>query len=62
MQVEKSRCPSIHLKGLRQQDHGSMNVYILSSLHVKQKQMIKKAFDLIKKKTELEWDELQAQM
>jgi hypothetical protein len=39
-----------------------MNVYILNSLHAKQKQMIKKAFDLIKKKTELEWDELQAQM
>ncbi len=54
MQAEK-------LGGPRQQDHGSMNVRILSNPHARQKRQKKKAFDQMKKKIELEWDELQAQ-
>ncbi len=36
--------------GPRQQDHGSMNVHILSNPHVRQKRNEKKAFDRMKKK------------
>jgi len=39
-----------------------MNVQILSNPHVRQKQNEKKAFDKVKKKAKLEWDELQAQV
>jgi hypothetical protein len=39
-----------------------MNIQILSNPHAKQKQNEKKALDRMKKKTKLEWDELQAQM
>ncbi len=57
MQAKRSGRPSIHLGGLRQQDHGSMNVYILNNPHAKQKWNEKKAFDQMKEKTKLEWDE-----
>jgi hypothetical protein len=62
MQARKSRRPSIHPWGPRQQDHGSMNARILSNPHAKQKQNEKKAFDQMKKKAQLERDELQAQV
>jgi hypothetical protein len=39
-----------------------MNIRILSNPHARQKQNEKKALDRMKKKVELEWDELQAQM
>jgi len=61
MQAEKSRCSSIRPWGLKQQDHCFMNAHILSNLHVRQKRNEKKALDQVKKKRELEWDELQAQ-
>ncbi len=38
-----------------------MNARILSNPHARQKWNENKAFDRVKKKTELEWDELQAQ-
>jgi hypothetical protein len=38
-----------------------MNARILSNPHTRQKHNEKKAFDRVKKKVELEWDELQAQ-
>jgi hypothetical protein len=49
MQVGKSRCPSIHPRGPRQQDHGSLNAHILSNPHARQKENEKKAFDQVKK-------------
>jgi hypothetical protein len=61
MQVEKLECPNTFLGGPRQQDHGSMNVQILSNPHARQKQNEKKALDRVKKKEKLKWDELQAQ-
>jgi hypothetical protein len=60
MQAKKSRHPFIHHGGLKQQDHDSMNARILNNPHVRQKQNEKKALDRVKKKAELEWDELQA--
>jgi hypothetical protein len=39
-----------------------MNVNILSNLHARQKWNEKKAFDQMKKKAKLKWDELQAQV
>ncbi len=60
MQIRKSRHPSTHFGGPRQQNHGSMNVHILNNLHAKQKQNEKKALDQMKKKVELKWDEFQA--
>jgi len=38
-----------------------MNVWILNNPHARQKHNKKKALDWMKKKVELEWDELQAQ-
>ncbi len=58
MQAKKSGCPSIHLRELKQQEHSSMNVRILSNSHARQKHNEKKALDQVKKKAELEWDEL----
>jgi hypothetical protein len=40
----------LFLGGPRQQDHGSMNVHILSNSHVRQKRNEKKAFDRMKKR------------
>jgi hypothetical protein len=37
MQLSKFGHPSTHPKGLRRQDHISMNVCILNNLHIKQK-------------------------
>jgi len=50
MQAERSWCPFTFPGGPRQQDHGSMNVHILSNPHVRQKRNEKKAFDRMKKK------------
>jgi hypothetical protein len=61
MEVGKSGHPSICVGGLRQQNHHAMNARILSNPHARQKWNEKKAFDRVKKKTKLEWDELQAQ-
>jgi hypothetical protein len=60
MQAKKSRHPSIHFGGPRQQNHGSMNAHILNNPHARQKRNEKKALDQVKKKVGLEWDELQA--
>jgi hypothetical protein len=38
-----------------------MNAHILNNLHVRQKLNEKKAFDQVKKKVELKYDELQDQ-
>jgi hypothetical protein len=40
----------------------SMNARILSNPHARQKRNEKKALDRVKKKVELEWDELQARV
>jgi hypothetical protein len=61
MQAEKSGHSSTRPRGPRQQDHNFMNACILSNPHVRQKQNEKKAFDRVKKKVKLEWDELQDQ-
>jgi hypothetical protein len=37
MQLGRFERPSTHPKGLRQQDHTSMNVCILNNLHIRQK-------------------------
>ncbi len=60
MQAKKIRASRYSSWGPRLQDHDSMNVHILSNLHARQKQDEKKAFDRMKKKTKLKWDELQA--
>ncbi len=61
MEVGKYGCPSICVGGPRQQNHRVMNTRILSNPHATQKQNEKKALDWMKKKVELEGDELQAQ-
>jgi hypothetical protein len=61
MQAKKLVHPSIRPRGHKQQDHGSMNVHILSNPHARQKRDEKKTLDQVKKKIKLEWDELQAQ-
>jgi hypothetical protein len=61
MELGKSGRPSTRVGGPRQQNHHAMNVRILNNPHVKQKQNEKKAINRVKKKVELEWDELQAQ-
>jgi hypothetical protein len=61
MEVGKYGRPFICVGGLRQQNHYVMNVRILSNSHEKQKQNEKKAFDRVKKKVKLEWDEFKAQ-
>jgi hypothetical protein len=60
MQARKLKHPSAHPRGLRQQNHGFRDVLILNNSHVRQKWNEKKAFDQMKKKVELKWDELQA--
>jgi hypothetical protein len=60
MELSKYGRP-ICVGGPRQQNHHVMNARILSNPHARQKWNENKAFDRVKKKTELEWDELQAQ-
>jgi hypothetical protein len=60
MELSKFGRPSTHVGGPRQQNHHAMNARILSNPHARQKWNEKKALDRVKKKTELEWDELQA--
>jgi iron only hydrogenase large subunit-like protein len=60
MEVSKFGCPSTCVGGPKQQNHHAMNTQILSNPHAKQKQNEKKAFNRMKKKGKLEWDELQA--
>jgi hypothetical protein len=62
MELGKFGCPSTCVGGLRQQNHHAMNARILSNPHARQKRNEKKALDRVKKKVELECDELQAQM
>jgi hypothetical protein len=62
MKVGKFVHHSTHVGGPREQNHHAINVQILSNSHARQKWNEKKAFDRVKKKMELEWDELQAQM
>jgi hypothetical protein len=62
MQIGRLRHPSIHPQRPRQQDHGSMNAHILNNLHARQKPNEKMAFDLMKKKVKLKWDEFQTQV
>jgi hypothetical protein len=45
MQAKKSRRPFICHGGPRQQDHGTMNVRILSNPHAREKWNEKKAFN-----------------
>jgi hypothetical protein len=61
MELGKYGRPFTRVGGPRQQNHHAMNARILSNLHARQKQNEKKALDRVKKKAELEWDELQAQ-
>ncbi len=61
MELGKSGCPSTCVGGPRQQNHHAMNAQILSNPHARQKRHKNKALNTVKKKTELEWDELQAQ-
>jgi hypothetical protein len=49
MQIGRLGHPYTRSRGPRQQDHGSMNVRILSNLHARQKWNEKKAFDQMKK-------------
>jgi hypothetical protein len=58
MEVGKSSHPSTRVGGPRQQNHHAMNAQVLSNPHARQKQNEKKAFDRVKKKAQLEWDEL----
>jgi hypothetical protein len=62
MELGKFGRPSTRVGGPRQQNHHAMNARILSNPHARQKQNEKKAFDRVKEKAELEWDELQAQV
>ncbi len=62
MELGKSGRPSTRVGGPRQQNHHAMNARILSNPHARQKRNEKKALDRVKKKVELEWDELQAQV
>ncbi len=61
MQLGKFGHPSSRVGGPRQQNHHAMNAQILSNPHARQKRNEKKTLDRVKKKTKLEWDELQAQ-
>ncbi len=58
MQLGRYRRSSICFKGLRQQDHISINVCILNDPHARQKWNEKKTFDQVEKKVEFKWDEL----
>jgi hypothetical protein len=62
MEVGKFGHPSIRVGGPRQQNHYVMNPWILNNPHARQKHNEKKTLDWMKKKMELEWDELQAQV
>jgi len=62
MEVGKSGRPSTRVGGPRQQNHHAMNTQILNNPHARQKWNEKKAFDTMKKKAKLEWDEFQAQV
>ncbi len=61
MEVGKYGRPSTCVRGPRQKNHHVMNTQILNNPHARQNQNEKKAFDKMKKKAKLEWDELQAQ-
>jgi hypothetical protein len=50
MQAKKLGCLSTCPKGLKQQDHNSMNAHILNNPHVRQKWNEKKAFNRMEKK------------
>jgi hypothetical protein len=58
MDVNKFGWPSTRVGGPRQQNHHGMNTQILNNPHTRQKQNEKRAFDRVKKKVELKWDEL----
>ncbi len=58
IEVGKYSCPSIHVGGPRQQNHHVINVQILNNPQARQKWNEKKVFNRVKKKVELEWDEL----
>ncbi len=58
MEVGKSGRPSTRVGGPKQQNHHAMNAQVLSNPHARQKRNEKKAFDRVKKKAKLEWDEL----
>jgi hypothetical protein len=60
MELGKSGRPSTCVGGPRQQNHHAMSVWILNNPHARQKRNEKKVLDKMKKKAELEWDELQA--
>jgi len=60
MQARKLKHLSTHPRGPRQQNYDFMDARTLNNPHVKQKRNEKKAFDQMKKKMELKWDELQA--
>ncbi len=64
MEVGKYGHPSTRVGGPKQQNHHVTNIQILNNPHTRQKQNEKKAFDKMKKrrKKNLEWDELQAQV
>jgi hypothetical protein len=62
MEVSKFGHPSTCVGGPRQQNHHVMNIQILNNPHVRQKQNEKKALNRMKKKVDLKWDELQAQV
>jgi hypothetical protein len=61
MELGKFGRPSTRVGGPRQQNHHAMNAQILNNPHARQKRNEKKVLDRMKKKAELEWDELQAQ-
>jgi hypothetical protein len=50
MQLARSRHPSTHFGGLKQQYHTSIKVFILNNLHAKQKWNEKNVFNRIKEK------------
>jgi len=60
MELGKSSRPSTRVGGPRQQNYHAMNARILNNPHARQKRNEKKVLNRVKKKIELEWDELQA--
>jgi len=60
MKVGKYGHPSTHVRGPRQQNHHAMIARILNNPHARH-QNEKKVLHNVKKKAELEWDELQTQ-
>jgi hypothetical protein len=57
MELGKYGCPSTRVGGPRQPNHHVMNAQISSNSHARQNQNEKKAFDKVKKKVELEWND-----